>query len=347
MAHWPRLSGLSGARLARLLKDQAPASLRLCATRVHGLFESGAGGVGGQRGGQQPASPAERPQPPSCWTPREEDVELLPLPPPPEGNEEEEEEDTPLQVALRQGFSSTAASSPAGARDRPVGGMELYYAYGPLLAGGQQEEEEEEGSASFRPPDCLLSGVEVRQANLWVGRNLTSRLHVDGLDNVLGCALGRKLVHLYSPSQTALLDPGPPTRLPVEARVTSLLYHRHRTPPTHPDFEQRAVRLVADVREGDAVFIPAGWWHEVFTLHPGPSVSVNFWCPVLHPRCRLRPSLLHIASHGKFGDFLQKRRLDEEQEQGELRVPDEGAGTNAQRRKVLKPSEGSAGGTEP
>lgn len=35
------------------------------------------------------------------------------------------------------------------------------------------------------------------------------------------------------------------------------------------------VMLTYKVRAGDALYIPAGWWHEVLT--PGCSLALNFW----------------------------------------------------------------------
>ena len=45
---------------------------------------------------------------------------------------------------------------------------------------------------------------------------------------------------------------------------------------------------------GDVLFMPPGWWHEVFS-GPRPSAAYNVWLHA-HPRTALRPSLLYLRS---------------------------------------------------
>ena len=49
----------------------------------------------------------------------------------------------------------------------------------------------------------------------------------------------------------------------------------------------------AEVRAGDALYIPAGWWHEVLT--PRCTLALNFWFKP-HSRASLRPTMLHLHS---------------------------------------------------
>lgn len=119
----------------------------------------------------------------------------------------------------------------------------------------------------FKPPSCLyrqaaahddtsscnhhqhhhLDNTIIKAANLWVGQNLTSRLHCDALDNLLCVAQGRKIVHLYSPWETVHLDPPqPPDRAPIESGLKSFLFHD----PSSPAFTKIGKRLVADVKQG-------------------------------------------------------------------------------------------------
>lgn len=67
----------------------------------------------------------------------------------------------------------------------------------------------------------------------------------------------------------------------------------------------------ADVRAGHAVFIPAGWWHEVFTL--GLAASANAWWPPASPAAALRPTLLQSRS-ATFADFAAAQRSRRRQE---------------------------------
>ena len=49
----------------------------------------------------------------------------------------------------------------------------------------------------------------------------------------------------------------------------------------------------AEVCAGDALYIPAGWWHEVLT--PRCTLALNFWFKP-HSRASLRPTMLHLHS---------------------------------------------------
>ena len=176
----------------------------------------------------------------------------------------------------------------------------MVYAYGPLdvssLHAGQPPPHAPTSFwAAFAPPSCLGT-TRIAAANLWVGQNLTSRLHVDGLDNLLCVSKGSKIVHLYSPWQLAELDPHPPGSRPppVESRWQSRLFHSPAAWP--PGLHAHAI---AHVQEGQCLFIPAGWFHEVFTP-TATTLAISFWCasptPEVAARVRLRPSLLHLAA---------------------------------------------------
>merc|ERR1712050_394918 len=47
-----------------------------------------------------------------------------------------------------------------------------------------------------------------------------------------------------------------------------------------PEFPKAAaVALHANLGPGDCIYIPAGWWHEVFTDEAEGALSVNHWFP--------------------------------------------------------------------
>jgi hypothetical protein len=128
-----------------------------------------------------------------------------------------------------------------------------------------QGEHEQELRYMYRPvapervrewvPACL-GRVQVRQANVWAGVNRTSRIHLDGCDNLLVCAVGQKIVHLYSAWETTRLYPRAPDRLPVESRVGSFVDYE-TVSDEFPQFRE-AERQVAVLRPGQALFLPAG-----------------------------------------------------------------------------------------
>ena len=94
----------------------------------------------------------------------------------------------------------------------------------------------------------------------WVApRGATTPLHYDRHPNYLCHVVGRKLVYLWLPNA-----PIPRNAPPAE-----------NTSPLDASSITDACDLRADLRPGDVLFIPEGWWHYVVT--PVTSVSVSVW----------------------------------------------------------------------
>ena len=94
----------------------------------------------------------------------------------------------------------------------------------------------------------------------WVApRGATTPLHHDRHPNYLCHIVGRKLVYLWPPQ-----EPIPRNAPPAE-----------NTSPLDAASLVDACDLRADLRPGDVLFIPEGWWHYVVT--PVTSMSVSVW----------------------------------------------------------------------
>ncbi len=124
-----------------------------------------------------------------------------------------------------------------------------------------------------RPPEDIFDPQAlVRSSSLWLGPagTLTS-LHHD-TTNVLFCQIhGRKRFWMISPLETALLDAADGFYAAVRAADLE--------GGGHPEIGPVRVHRV-DLAPGDALFIPAGWWHEVLALDPSISFSLmNFRRP--------------------------------------------------------------------
>lgn len=147
----------------------------------------------------------------------------------------------------------------------------------------------------------LIRPEALVQVNAWIGRSRTSHLHFDGVDNLLVVADGRKEVILFSPWQLGNLYPQlqPDLRWQSEARSTLYLRDGETSFPKL----RAAPRLVAVLEAGDALWIPAGWWHEVLT--PSTTIAFNFWFEA-HERSRLRPTLLHLSSELYAREYSQR-----------------------------------------
>ncbi len=137
----------------------------------------------------------------------------------------------------------------------------------------------------------LIRPAALAQVNAWIGRSRTSHLHFDGVDNFLAVAHGRKEVLLFSPWQLADLYPQLEPEQRWKSGARSALYPRDDA-ASFPRL-RAAPRLRAVIEAGDALWIPAGWWHEVLT--PEVCCAFNFWFKP-HDCARLRPTLLHLRS---------------------------------------------------
>ncbi len=140
-------------------------------------------------------------------------------------------------------------------------------------------------AAETMQPSCSAEAsrpVE-RETNLWAGCCLTSQLHFDGLDNIHSVVSGSKLFLLFSPWETERLYPTPRRdgALNNTSEIGSVLclqrQRKNNGASSASKFAetQKAHCMLVIVDEGDGIYIPNGWWHEVFT--PTFAVSVNTW----------------------------------------------------------------------
>jgi len=113
--------------------------------------------------------------------------------------------------------------------------------------------------------DAIARGPRAQRSlepivSAWVApRGATTPLHYDRHPNYLCHVVGRKLVYLWPPN-----SPIPRNAPPAE-----------NTSPLDAASLVDACELRADLRPGDVLFIPEGWWHYVVT--PMTSVSVSVW----------------------------------------------------------------------
>jgi len=111
---------------------------------------------------------------------------------------------------------------------------------------------------------------------IWLGNRITTPTHVDEWNNI-GCVVaGRRRFTLFPPEQIANLYIGPLDFAPTGAPM-SLVSLRNPDFERYPKFrEALAAAHAADLAPGDAIFIPALWWHHVESLERF-NVLVNYW----------------------------------------------------------------------
>ncbi len=110
---------------------------------------------------------------------------------------------------------------------------------------------------------------------IWLGTGQQIATHFDRMDNLARVFAGTRSVLLFPPDEIANLYPGPLEFTPAGAPVSMVR-------PDRPDLEryplyQRALErsLTADLRPGDAIFIPHHWWHSFAAS--GFNILVNHW----------------------------------------------------------------------
>lgn len=109
--------------------------------------------------------------------------------------------------------------------------------------------------------------------HLWIGgSDNISPLHYDMNNNLLAQVRGRKRVLLFEPQKTSLLYP-----FPAHSKIPHLSQINIDKPDLNkfPKFQQ-AGYLECILEPGEMLFIPAFWWHQVYSLDR-LNISVNFW----------------------------------------------------------------------
>jgi hypothetical protein len=119
--------------------------------------------------------------------------------------------------------------------------------------------------ADVRPPRALFEPLRAEDTSLWIGPGGTiTPLHHDTTNILFAQIYGRKRVELVSPQETALLVD------PVHGFYSPFELDRRADAPLAAAREL-LVKSV-ELGPGDALYIPAGWWHRVTAL----DVSISF-----------------------------------------------------------------------
>ena len=149
---------------------------------------------------------------------------------------------------------------------------------------------------------------------LWLGNRFITPAHFDEMNNIACVVSGTRRFTLFPPEQVANLYIGPLEYTPAGAPVSMVSLE-------NPDFrrfprfkEALAAAQVAELEPGDAIFIPALWWHHVVSLDV-VNVLVNYWWEeTAGPAARISP--VHSLMHS----LLSIRHLPPEQRQAWGRI---------------------------
>ena len=121
-----------------------------------------------------------------------------------------------------------------------------------------------------------LITVESVLESIWIGNRTCIAPHFDNTENLACVVGGRRRFTMFPPDQISNLYVGPLDFTPAGQPV-SLVDIRNPDLARFPRFAEAAeVAEVAELSPGDAVYIPALWWHNVEALEDF-NVLVNYW----------------------------------------------------------------------
>jgi hypothetical protein len=121
----------------------------------------------------------------------------------------------------------------------------------------------------------LVTAGSVRES-IWIGNRTRIAAHFDNIDNLACVVGGRRRFTMFPPDQIRNLYVGPLDLTPAGQPIT-LVDINHPDLERFPRYAEAAkVAEVAELAPGDAVYIPALWWHNVEALEEF-NVLVNYW----------------------------------------------------------------------
>ena len=111
---------------------------------------------------------------------------------------------------------------------------------------------------------------------IWIGNRTIASCHFDAPNNLACVAVGRRRFTMFPPSEVPNLYPGPMDPTPGGQAISLVDF-------SDPDFERfprfrNAIEAgySATLEPGDAMFVPAMWWHHVEALSSFNTL-VNYW----------------------------------------------------------------------
>ena len=111
---------------------------------------------------------------------------------------------------------------------------------------------------------------------IWIGNHSKVAAHYDVLDNIACVCAGERRFTLFPPEQLVNLYLGPLDLTPAGQQISMV-------DPDHPDLERYPryrdaleQSQWAELQPGDAIYIPAMWWHQVNALSAF-NILINHW----------------------------------------------------------------------
>lgn len=121
-----------------------------------------------------------------------------------------------------------------------------------------------------------LLGTPSMLESIWIGNRSVIPAHFDNTENLACVVSGKRRFTMFPPGEIANLYVGPLDKTPAGQPV-SLVDIRAPDQARFPRYAEALKKaVVAELNPGDAVYVPALWWHHVEGLADF-NVLVNFW----------------------------------------------------------------------
>ena len=122
----------------------------------------------------------------------------------------------------------------------------------------------------------IALGDRTPLASIWMGTRTRIAAHNDVPDNLACVAVGQRRFTVFPRDQFRNLYLGPVDNTPAGRAVSMVDFHDPDF-TAHPRFQDALAQgQVAELEAGDALYIPAMWWHHVEGLSDF-NVLVNYW----------------------------------------------------------------------
>jgi Cupin-like domain len=113
-------------------------------------------------------------------------------------------------------------------------------------------------------------------SRIWLGHPANVSAHFDAFDNVACVVAGTRRFTLYPPEAIEGLYVGPLDNT-MAGQPVSLAASAPPDDEKYPDFKSvRGLALSAELRPGDAIYIPKLWWHQIESMGSFNGL-VNYW----------------------------------------------------------------------
>jgi len=128
----------------------------------------------------------------------------------------------------------------------------------------------------FRAENDIRLDVRDPLVSIWLGNRSRIAAHFDQPDNVACCAVGRRRFILFPPTEIANLYPGPIDFTPA-GQIISMVDFEEPDFEKYPRFREALKQArVAELKPGDALYVPSMWWHHVEGLEV-LNMLINYW----------------------------------------------------------------------